>query len=166
MNGRGAEERQPEGVGPGGRGPGDDAVELAGEGGHAEVGQLVDGRRGAVGVGGGVPHDQFQRPAADPAGVRDVAGGQFDAGEQVAAGLDPAGPGQRGEDADPDGRASVRSARGGRGGVSMRRGPPCNCLGVIRAGEAIRDSTCRLRRSCSVGVEWASPISGVGLLLD
>ena len=100
---RRAQERQAEGVGPGRGGAGDDAVILPGQGGHAQASQLIDRRRGPLRIGGGVPDHQLEWSSADPAGVIDLANGQLESGEQVPAGLDPAGPGQRNESADPDG---------------------------------------------------------------
>ena len=99
---RRAEERQAERVGPGGDGAGDDAVVLPRQGGHAQAGQLIHGRRGPLRIGRGVPDHQLERSSVDPAGVIDVANGQLESGEQVPARLDPAGPGQRNESADPD----------------------------------------------------------------
>jgi hypothetical protein len=90
-NRRRAEERQAEGVGPGG-GAGDDAVILPRQGGHAEAGQFVDRRRGPPRISRGVPDDQLNRSSADPADVIDFARAQLESGEQVAACLDPARP--------------------------------------------------------------------------
>jgi hypothetical protein len=103
-NRRRAEERQAEGIGPGGGGAGDDAVVLPRQRGHAQAGQFVHGRRGPLRIGRGVPDHQFEWSSVDPAGVIDVANGQFESGEQVPSRLGPAGPGQRNEGADPDGR--------------------------------------------------------------
>jgi hypothetical protein len=59
--------------------------------------------RDPVRIGGGVPHHQLERSADDPAGVIDVVNGELESGQQVPAGLDPAGPGQGNESADLDG---------------------------------------------------------------
>ena len=86
-----AEERQLQGVGPRGHGACDDAVVLPDHGGHAQAGQLVHGRGRPRGVGGGVPDQQLEGH---------VGRRQFEAGQQVPAGLGPAGRAQRGEGAD------------------------------------------------------------------
>ena len=75
---------------------------LPGQGGHAQGCQLIDRRGGPLRVSGGVSDHELQRSSADPAGVIDLANGELEAGQQVPAGLDPAGPGQRNESADPD----------------------------------------------------------------
>ncbi|GGQ17733.1 hypothetical protein GCM10010140_55080 [Streptosporangium pseudovulgare] len=73
------------------------------QGGHAQASQFIYGRHGPLRVGRGVPDHEFEWSSADPAGVIDLANGQVESGEQVPARLDPAGPGQRNESADPDG---------------------------------------------------------------
>ena len=75
---------------------------LARQGGHAQASQFIDGRRGPLRIGRGVPDHQLERSPGDPAGVVDVADGQLEPGEQVPARLDPAGPGQRNKRTDPD----------------------------------------------------------------
>ena len=100
---RRAQERQADGVGSGGGGASHDAVILPGQGGHAQAGQFIDRRRSPPRISGGVGHHQLNWPAADPAGVVDVAHGELEPGQQVPAGLDPAGPGERDERAAPDG---------------------------------------------------------------
>ncbi|KQV14571.1 hypothetical protein ASC99_30925 [Kitasatospora sp. Root107] len=72
------------------------------QGDHTQPGQFVHGRRGPLRISRGVPDHQLDRPATDPTGVVDVANGQLEAGEQVPARLDPAGPRQRNESTDPD----------------------------------------------------------------
>ncbi len=99
---RRAEIRQAEGVGPRGDGARDDAVVLPRQGGHAQAGQFVDGRRGPFRIGRGVPDHQLEGSSADPAGAVDVVHAQLQPGEQMPARLDPAGPGQRDERADVD----------------------------------------------------------------
>ena len=101
-NRRRAEERQAEGVGPGGSGASDDAVVLPRERSHAQASQLIDGCRGPPRIGRGVPDHQLEWSPADPAGVIDVTNGQLESGEQVSARFDPARPGQRKERADLD----------------------------------------------------------------
>ena len=81
----------------------DDAVVLPGQRGHAQASQFVDRRRGPLRISRGVGDHQLKRSSGDPAGVVDVANGQLESGQQVPAGLDPAGPGERGERADADG---------------------------------------------------------------
>jgi hypothetical protein len=75
-------------------------VVLPGQGGYAEPGQFIDGRRCLRRVSGGVPDHELEWPSA---GVVSFANGQLESGEQVPSRLDPAGPGQRNEDTDPDG---------------------------------------------------------------
>ena len=75
---------------------------LPGQGSHAQASQFVDGRRGPLWIGGGVPDHQLERSSDDPAGVIDFANGQLESGEQVPARLDPAGPSERNESADLD----------------------------------------------------------------
>ena len=100
-HGRGAEERQAEGVGAGGGGTGDDAVVFPGQRRHAQPAEFFRGRDGPLRVSGGVPDHQLQWPPGDPAVLVDVGCGQLESGEQVPA-VDPAGPGQRDERADLD----------------------------------------------------------------
>ena len=111
-----AEERQAEGVGPGGRGASDDAVVFPRQGSHAQTSQFIYGRRGPLWIRRGVSDHQLEWSSGDPAGVIDVANGQLESREQVLAGLDPAGPGQRNESAELNvvhaaDRAEPRDAR-------------------------------------------------------
>ncbi|GAA1312725.1 hypothetical protein Psi02_73780 [Planotetraspora silvatica] len=71
--------------------------------GHAQASQFVYGRRGPLRIGRGVPDHQLEWSSDDPAGVIDLANGQFESSEQVSACLDPARPSQRNESADLDG---------------------------------------------------------------
>ncbi|EKX69033.1 hypothetical protein STRIP9103_09108 [Streptomyces ipomoeae 91-03] len=73
------------------------------QGSHAQASQFIHGRRGPLGISRGVSDHQLERSSDDPAGVIDFANGQLESGEQVLARLDPAGPSQRNESADPDG---------------------------------------------------------------
>ncbi|GIH72241.1 hypothetical protein Mth01_44940 [Sphaerimonospora thailandensis] len=72
------------------------------QGGHAQAGQFIDGRRGPLRIGRGVSDHQLEWSSADPAGVIDFANGQLESGEQVPACLDPARPTQRNESTDLD----------------------------------------------------------------
>jgi hypothetical protein len=78
-------------------------VVLPRQGGHAQAGQLIDGRRRPLWIGRGVSHHQLERPSDDPAVRIDVANGQLEPGQQVPARLDPAGRGERNERTDLDG---------------------------------------------------------------
>jgi hypothetical protein len=91
-NRRRAEERQAEGVGPGGSGASDNAVVLPRQGGHAQASQFIYGRSGPPRISGGVSDHQLEWPSADPAGVINFASGQLESSEQVPARLGPAGP--------------------------------------------------------------------------
>src|SRR5213082_3348477 len=72
-NRRRAEERQAEGVGPGGGGASHDAVILARQGSHAQASQLIDGRCGPLWISRGVTDHQLEWSSDDPAAVIDLA---------------------------------------------------------------------------------------------
>ncbi|GEC03805.1 hypothetical protein SSP24_14600 [Streptomyces spinoverrucosus] len=72
------------------------------QGSHAQVSQFIHGRRGPVWISRGVSDHQLEWSSDDPAGVIDFTNGQLEAGEQVLAPLDPAGPSQRNESTDAD----------------------------------------------------------------
>ncbi len=129
---RGAQERQTEGLGPGGRGARDHAVVLPRQGGHPQAGQFLHGRPGPRGIGGGVTDHELDGPARDPPGLVDLARGQVESGEQVPARRDPAGAGQRHERADPD-RRSVGGRR------PVRPGRPVRVRWCVHAAVSPRD---------------------------
>ena len=65
-----AEERQAEGVGPGGSGASDDAVILARQGSHAQASQFIHGRRGPLRIRRGVSYHQLEwSPTIPPASL-------------------------------------------------------------------------------------------------
>ncbi|GED89691.1 hypothetical protein TNCT6_67760 [Streptomyces sp. 6-11-2] len=73
------------------------------QGSHTQSSQFLYGRRGPLWIGRGVPDHQLNWSSGDPLGVIDVAYGQLKSSEQVLACLDPAGPSERNQSADPDG---------------------------------------------------------------
>ena len=79
---------------------------LARQGGHAQAGQLIYGRRGPLWISRAVSDDQLEWSTGDSTVVIDFADGELESGEQVPARLHPAGPSQRDERADLDGRRS------------------------------------------------------------
>ena len=99
---RRAEERQAEGIGPGGSGASDNAVVLPGKGSHALASQFIYGHSGPLRISGSVPDHQLEWSSGDPAGVIDLVNGELESGEQVPARIDPAWAGQWDEGADLD----------------------------------------------------------------
>jgi hypothetical protein len=77
-------------------------VILTHKGSHAQAGQFIDGRHGPLWVSCCVSDKEFEGWSVDPSGVIDFADGLFEASEQVAPCLDPAGPGKRNKSADLD----------------------------------------------------------------
>ena len=96
---------QAEGVGPGSCGASDDAVIFPRQRGYAKASQFIHGRYGLLWISGGVSDHQFERSPLDPASVVHIANRQLEAGKQLLARLNPAGPAQRNKSADPNGRS-------------------------------------------------------------
>jgi hypothetical protein len=77
-NRRGAEERQPQGIGPRRSGAGDDAVVLPGKGDDVQAGQFIDRGHRLPRIGGSVAYEQLEQPSIDTARVIDLGDGEFD----------------------------------------------------------------------------------------
>jgi hypothetical protein len=83
-------------------------VILARQRGHAQASPFIHGRYGSLWIRRGVSDHHFEWPPQDPAAVIHFANRQLKAGKQVLPRLDPAGPAQRDESADPDGTSVGR----------------------------------------------------------